>query len=127
MKKRVLISGLFLILIITLIKLKIFIPCMFHKITNLYCPGCGITRMVLSILKLDFYQAFRYNPLCFIISPFIFIYAFYQFYIFIFMKKDNLTNKIPNIIYIILLVILIVFGIIRNIDTFSYLKPTILK
>ena len=33
------------------------IPCVFNLITGYYCPGCGITRMFISIYKLDFYQA----------------------------------------------------------------------
>ena len=43
------------------------IPCMFYKLTNLYCPGCGITRMLFSLIKLDFYQSFRYNSIVFIL------------------------------------------------------------
>ena len=46
---------------------KISIPCMFYKITGFHCPGCGITRLLFSLIKLDFYQAFRYNPLIFIL------------------------------------------------------------
>ena len=69
-KEMKLILLLISFLIIFLFLNKVFnftIPCLFHEITNLYCPGCGITRMFLSLFKLDFYQAFRYNPLVFIL------------------------------------------------------------
>ena len=103
---------------------KLYIKCLFNVVTGLYCPGCGITRCIIAIFELDFYQAFRYNALVFILLPFLCIYFIYQSYITIFNKKDKLTKKIPNNVYYILLVIVIIFGIIRNIDAFSWLAPT---
>ena len=46
------------------------LPCIYHEILHLNCPGCGISRMFFSMMELDFYQAFRYNPLMFILFPF---------------------------------------------------------
>jgi len=40
------------------------IPCLFHRITGLLCPGCGNTRAALALLRLQFREAFSYNPLC---------------------------------------------------------------
>lgn len=96
-------------------KLGISIPCFFHKITGLYCPGCGITRMLESILKLNIYQAFRYNPLVF---TYLIGYIIY--------KIINYRHKIKlnNYFIYVLLFITITFGILRNIPIFDYLKPT---
>lgn len=99
------------------------IPCLFHKITGYYCPGCGITRCLFSLLEGKIYQAFMYNQLVFILLPFFIIYFIYNSYIYIFNKENKLINKIPNYVYIILLIIVISFGIIRNLDFFPYLKP----
>lgn len=44
-------------------------PCYFHEITGLQCPGCGTSRMALSIMKLDLKSAFAYNPVAFIAFP----------------------------------------------------------
>ena len=89
------------------------IPCLFYKITSFKCPGCGITRMLFSILKLDFKKAFFYNPVVFILLPFLSFYILYQEYIYITKRKNNL--KIPEFVYYILIFILIIFGILRNI------------
>ena len=100
------------------------IPCIFHTLTGFYCPGCGITRMFLSLISFDFYQAFRFNPVVFLlvlITPFYFLFT--TFYL----KKTGKKWILPNAIYIILLVILIVFGFLRNLEFFSYLAPTIVK
>ena len=54
--------------------LGVYVPCIFRKITHLYCPGCGITRMLAAILTGDFYQALRYNPLICILLPLAIVY-----------------------------------------------------
>lgn len=100
------------------------IPCIFHKISGLYCPGCGITRMFISLFKLNIYQAFRYNPLVFILL------IMSTLYFLVDSLKYGITKKhikLPEIVYIILLIIVIGFGILRNIPMFSYLAPTIVN
>lgn len=110
--KECLILLTFFLIIIILYYLNIPIPCLFNKITNLKCPGCGITRMFISLFKLDFIAAFKYNQLCFIYLILFYIYIIY-IYISYLLKKEykKITNKTINI----LLVITIIFGIIRNI------------
>lgn len=100
----------------------IHIPCIFNEITGLYCPGCGVTRMIKSLLVLDFYQAFRYNPLLFIFSPFAFILILDYIYC-TFKNKYSIYKKIPNIVWNILLVITTFYWILRNI--IPYLSPTV--
>ena len=45
------------------------IPCIFHTITGLDCPSCGVTRMCMALLRLDFAAAFRYNAAILVLSP----------------------------------------------------------
>ena len=99
-------------------------PCLFYKITGLYCPGCGITRMFISIFNLKFYQAFRYNPLVFILLILLIIYCGLDSIKYT-IKKRHIT--IPKNFYIILLILVILFGILRNIPLFSYLAPVIVN
>lgn len=40
-----------------------YVPCLFHKLTGLYCPGCGGTRAVIALLKGKFLLSFLYHPL----------------------------------------------------------------
>ena len=120
-KKILFITILLSILFLYLNKrFSFYIPCIFHKITHLYCPGCGITRMFLSILKLDFYQAFRFNPLMFFMSPFIIIYEIIYYINWIQDKKFIISKKI----WYILLIITIIYTILRNINSFNFLAPT---
>ena len=101
-------------------KFNISIPCIFYKCTGLHCPGCGITRMLFSLLHLEIYQAFRYNPLVFCL---IIIFLIKEFINLVFKKKYVFSSKIT----IIILIITILFGIARNTSLFSFLAPTVLN
>lgn len=50
-------------------------PCMFTVVTHLYCPGCGGTRAIKSLLDFDFIKSFLYNPLV-IVSGFVCAYFY---------------------------------------------------
>ena len=87
----------------------------------LLIKGCGVTRMIKSILKFDFYQAFRYNPLCFIL--FIISIPYFIYKTIIYIKTGNI--KLPSLkLLIIIIVILFIYMVLRNIPKFDYLIPT---
>lgn len=46
-----------------LAKAGITIPCIFHRVTGLLCPGCGNSRAALALLRLDLSSALEYNLL----------------------------------------------------------------
>jgi len=99
-------------------------PCIIKIVTGYYCPGCGFTRMIICLFKLDFYQAFRFNPylFCFVILlPFIILIEI------LLRNKKDLLKKITIFIFILFSISFLSFGIIRNLDAFSYLLPTIVK
>ena len=99
-------------------KFSIGIPCIFHEITGLYCPGCGVTKLTFSLLELDFYQAFRANPLIVILLILAIIYYLIKISL---NKLFKINITIPNYVYYILLVITILFGVLRNIPGFEFL------
>lgn len=90
------------------------IPCIFNIITGFKCPGCGITRMCLSLLRLDFKSAFYYNPAILIMLPLFLVILIRAVYVYI--KNGNLNlGKVFDIIIYIIIIILIIFGILRNV------------
>lgn len=68
MKRKYLILTAVLLLCAVLLKVTWnfwvgFLPeCYFYKMTGYYCPGCGGTRAVHSLLNLKLWTAFKYNP-----------------------------------------------------------------
>ena len=97
------------------------LDCPIHYLFHIYCPGCGITRMIISIFKLNFYQAFRYNPYVFTLLVLFILYGIYALIRYI------ITKKRPHISIKLLVGIaisLIVYMILRNIPLFDFLAPT---
>lgn len=117
-KSIIILCTIGILAIIIFLKYDIGIPCIFFELTGLYCPGCGATRAVFSLIKLHPYQAFRYNALIIILLLPAVIYLLYRY---VFKGK----KKIPNWIWYVLLIITVLFGILRNISFFSYLAPTV--
>lgn len=52
-----------------------YVPCVFHKITGFYCPGCGSTRSLTALVHGDIFLVWRYNKLL----PFLLLYLFYRY------------------------------------------------
>ncbi len=42
------------------------LPCFYLSTYGHQCPGCGLSRMLFSVMKLQFGQAFLYNPVGFV-------------------------------------------------------------
>ncbi len=45
------------------------VPCPFHMVTGLWCPVCGSTRALHSLLRGDLQTAFSRNPLLIVLLP----------------------------------------------------------
>ena len=98
------------------------VPCVFHTVTGLNCPGCGISRMCLSLLRGDFLSAIRYNLAIFALSPLFLVLIASQCVYYV--KYGTKQLKIwQNAILYVCIVVLVLFGILRNIPAFSFLSP----
>jgi len=97
------------------------IECPFYNNWHIYCPGCGGTRMIKSIIHLEFYQAFRWNPLLFLFWWYIGFMILYLFDIIILSEKLTILYHKTIIVFCI---IEILFAILRNTQMFNFLAPT---
>ena len=106
----------FFLVVISMYYLNIPIPCLFHKITNLYCPGCGVTRMFDALFHFNIYKAVSYNAYVFSL-----IILFIIYLIICLIKRRFIT--INNKVIYVLIVAGGVFAIARNIKIFKFLAP----
>lgn len=89
----------------------IFPPCPTNALTSLYCPGCGTLRAMYALLHGDVKEALSQNILAVIFIPILpAIYFFPKYF-----KKP--------IVPAAMLVIFILYAILRNTETFSFLAP----
>jgi hypothetical protein len=80
--------------------------CPFKALTGIPCPGCGMTRAMLSVTKGDFRGAFGYNPFSF----------FLLFMVVVSIIPGRQAEKLPSItpivmnyFFIVVLVALLIF------------------
>ena len=93
---------------LVLISFGIGLSCPIRAVTGIYCPGCGSTRSVRSILGGDFATAFHNNALL-VASPLILGIAL--------AIERYAKNKLLLYGYLTLvLVIVIIFTVLRNQD-----------
>ena len=96
--------------------------CLLHRLTGLYCPGCGISRMFLHILKGEWQEAFSSNCVVFCLLPFFGAGYLRHTYRYIRFDKRGLSRTENRLCYLVI-VILILFGIVRNIYPADILIP----
>ena len=98
------------------------LPCPFLAVTGHWCPGCGITRMVLSLTRADLRSAWQANPLLLILSPYLIILLIRLIHAAWTGRSLQLTRS-EQVVQIGLVCLLLVFGILRNIPAFAFLAP----
>ncbi len=110
-----LVVGLGFLYLLFLDLTGIGIPCLFHLVTGLKCPGCGVTTMVLSLSRLDFLSAYKANPFLLLTLPFLFFEVVYAGF---YLPMKNKRNKANDVLLILYAIGLLVFGILRNVFGF---------
>ena len=88
------------------------IPCPIYWVTGLQCPGCGISRMFLSMLRLDFSAAFHYNSAVFCLLPVFLLVGARKVYLYI--RYNKRKDRLCDVIIWILISVILLFGILRN-------------
>ncbi len=98
------------------------LPCPIKLVTGKYCPGCGISRMLLAMLTLDFETAFHANRLLFFLLPVILIYALIKAVCYI-RTGENRQSLPEQLVILLVCIVTIAFWIMRNMNQFSFLAP----
>ena len=97
------------------------IPCVFHLLTGLQCPGCGLTRMCLALLRLDFVAAARYNLLVLCLLPVGVGLGLHKTAGYVKTGEWKMSRG-ETVVYCVAFVLCIVFTVLRNTDLVPFLK-----
>jgi hypothetical protein len=98
--------------------------CYFHQFTGLHCPGCGTTRALHQLLNGHVRAAFALNPLAMVALPC--LAASYARDLWARLRGRKVARRpIPSAWIWALAVVVIAFGIARNIpcEPFTRLAP----
>ncbi len=99
---------------------RYWLVCVIYKISGYYCPGCGAGRACYSILHGRLVQAFRYNPLLCILLPWIALYLGACGIQWLLTGKETISRRIPIEFTYVLLAVVILYGIVRNIEVYPF-------
>ncbi|MBE6903169.1 MAG: DUF2752 domain-containing protein [Ruminococcaceae bacterium] len=116
-RKKAILFTLIVILIAIILTLTakyvISFPCVFYKLTGLYCPGCGNTRAAIALLSFDFPKAFSYNA--FFFFEFFYIVWVYIFSVINYIKNKRFSYHSPSKLFdCLMLAAFFIWGIVRN-------------
>ena len=89
------------------------VTCPLHDLLRLYCPFCGGTRAILSLLRLDLPTAFRSNPAVLISFPVILF--FYVRALIDFIRGEIFSFRIPRGWLFALIGLFAAFFLLRNV------------
>ena len=99
-----------------------FPPCLFHLITGLWCPGCGMTRCAHALVHLNFARAFSMNALVMLAAPVLaLLYARSAGWL----SAEFSARLRPLTSLTLWFVLVVVFAVLRNLPwaPFSWLAP----
>jgi hypothetical protein len=91
----------------------VFPPCPFRALTGWLCPGCGSLRAIHQLLLGNVRSAFALNPFALTTLPFL-VYGFASYARFMWWGKYPPRVFIPGACIRALAVLVILFGVIRN-------------
>ena len=90
------------------------IPCPFHAIPGLQCPGCGVTRMCLALLRLDVSGAWKANPVLLLLLPLLGGLLGYRAVVYV--RRGSVpTARWETLVWSGMAAVLLLWGVWRNI------------
>ena len=95
-----------------------FFGCILHDYLLLYCPVCGGTRAISALLRFDILEALRYNAL--VVCLVVFALVLDVIALIRLLQKKKTILRLPGWSWILMVVLLVSFGILRNILMIRY-------
>jgi Protein of unknown function (DUF2752) len=95
--------------------------CLFHSLTGLNCPGCGMTRGLYALLHGNVRLALKDNALFVALLATLAVWS--ARFAVRKMRGQPATLKIPPICLWMLLFSAVIFSVVRNLSGFEWLSP----
>lgn len=97
--------------------------CPMYRFFHLYCPGCGLTRAFYLLLHGHPLLALRQNPVALPLLLFVLYLLLAEIFSYLFPRPILPRPELPLPLIFIMLGVLVLFAVLRNIPSFSFLAP----
>ncbi|MBO5339420.1 MAG: DUF2752 domain-containing protein [Oscillospiraceae bacterium] len=91
----------------------LFIPCPFRQVTQLLCPGCGVSHLCLALLHMDLPGAWAANPGLFLLLPLLALFLLYRAVCYVLRGSSPLSRRESVLVWLMVLW-LVLWGFVRN-------------
>lgn len=109
------------VLLAVFVKAGLRVPCVFHEVTGLYCTGCGATRAVLALLRLDIVSALGHNVLFVLFLPAAAYYLLKVYIKYVFCRDVlPFPKECTYRVGLALGIVIIAFTVLRNIPVYPF-------
>lgn len=98
------------------------LSCPIRLVTGLYCPGCGVSRMCLRLLRGDLAGAFRANPLLLLALPWLAGACLVHLVRYV-RRGPGQTPVWEERGWLVLAGLFVVYGALRNLPALACLAP----
>ncbi len=95
--------------------------CLFHEVTGLNCPGCGMTRALYALLHGNFQLALKDNAL-FLLTLWALGFWGGRLTVLRLRNQPAKLNVPPKVLWLFIFVALL-FAVLRNLPGFEWLSP----
>ena len=89
------------------------VPCPFHAVTGRLCPGCGVTRMCLALLRWDWPDAWDANPVLLLMLPVLAVLGVRLAARYV-REGSTVGPKWESVLLWAMTALLLVWGVVRN-------------
>lgn len=97
-KEKIIITVICLIYVFVMYKMNF--ACIWKKLFKTICPGCGFTRALICVSRLDFQKAFYYHPLFWTLPILIYCYV-------------GRNSKIKNLTLVVIVILFLLVWLYR--------------
>ncbi len=98
------------------------LDCPLWRATGLYCPGCGVSRMCLRLLRADLAGAFRANPLLLLALPALAGLCLAHAVRYV-KRGPGQVPRWESRCWLVLAAVFVVYGAARNLPALAFLAP----